>query len=67
LLNIKKKTAVSLKVLPKGKLSKWLTSKTAFLWLCVSGLNQTNLSENQIFHVHLKPKQNQIMVEGELA
>jgi hypothetical protein len=58
LLNIKKKTAVPLKVLLKGKLSICLTSKIAFLWLRVSGLNQPNLSENQAFHVHQKPKQN---------
>jgi hypothetical protein len=63
LLNFKKKTAVPLKVLPKGNLPKSLTSKTAFLWLCVSGLNQTNSSKNQAFHIHLKPEQNQIWLK----
>jgi len=52
LLNIKKKTAISLKALPKGKLSKSLTKKTSFLWLPVFWLN---LMENHIFHIHLKP------------
>jgi hypothetical protein len=52
LLNIKKKTAVSLKALPKGKLSKNLTNKISFLWLPVSWLN---LMESPIFHIHLNP------------
>jgi len=52
LLNIKKKTANSLKILPKGKLSKSLTNKASFLWLLVSWFT---LMESHIFHIHLKP------------
>jgi hypothetical protein len=67
LLNFKKKAHVSLKILPEGKLSKCLNSKSMFLWLCVSGLNQPNLLESQAFHVHLKPEKNEITVEGEVT
>jgi hypothetical protein len=63
LLKFKKKTAVSLKVLLKGKLSKSLTSKTSFLWLLVSWLN---LMENHIFRIHLKPTY-KITVKGEVT
>jgi hypothetical protein len=63
LLNFKKKTAVPLKILPKGKLSKSLTNKISFLWLLVSWLN---LMESHIFHVHLKPT-HKITVEGEVT
>jgi len=66
LLNFKKKTHVSLKILLEGNLSKCLNSKIMFLWLPVSGFNQQNLFENQAFHVHLKPTQ-KIVVEGELT
>jgi len=63
LLNFKKKTAVSLKTLPKGKLSKNLTKKIFFLWLLVSLLY---LMESHIFHIHLKPTY-KITVEGEVT
>jgi hypothetical protein len=64
LLNFKKKANVSLKILPEGKLSKCLNSKITFLWLPVCGLNQHNLFKN---HVHLKPKENEIVIEGEVT
>jgi hypothetical protein len=67
LLNFKKKARVSLKILPETKLSKCLNSKITFLWLPVSGLKQPNLLERQEFHIHLKPKQNEIAVEGEVT
>jgi hypothetical protein len=67
LLNFKKKANVSLKILPEGKLSKCLNSKITFLWLPVCGLNQPNLLESQAFHIHLKPKENEIAVEGEVT
>jgi hypothetical protein len=65
LLNFQKKPDNPLKILPQGKLSEYLKNKTAFLWLHVSTSGKTSFSENQIFHIHLKPKQNKITVDGE--
>jgi hypothetical protein len=50
---------------PQGKLSKYLKSETLFFWLPVCTTKKQIFPENQIFHVHLKPKQTEIVVEGE--
>jgi hypothetical protein len=65
LLNFQKKPDISLKMFGQSKLSECLKSKTTFLWLPVSGTEKTLFSGNQIFHVHLKPNQNQKAVQGE--
>jgi len=62
LLNIKKISVVSVKVLPKGKLSKYLTNKTEFSRLLVYRLNSVSLGQ---IHVHLKPTTQQLTVKGE--
>ena len=64
LLNFHKKPDIPLKMFPIGKLSEYLKSKTTFLWLPVFESEKTGFSKNQIFHVHLKPKQIE-MAEGE--
>ncbi len=65
LLNFQKKPIIQFKMLPLVKLSECLKSKIAFLWLPVSATKKTGFSENQIFHVHLKPKQTEKVVVGE--
>ena len=65
LLNFQKKPDIPLKILPQGKLYECLKSKTAFLWLPVSTTEKTGFSENQIFHIHLKPKETEKVVKGE--
>jgi hypothetical protein len=65
LLNFQKKPGIPLKMLQQSKLAECLKSKTSFLWLPVSATEKKNFWANQIFHVHLKPKQNKITVDGE--
>jgi hypothetical protein len=65
LLNFQKKTDIPLKKLVQSKLSECLKSKTTFLCLPVAGSEKKVFTENKIFHIHLKPKQNKITVKGE--
>ncbi len=65
LLNFQKKPDIPLKMLLQGKLAECLKSKITFLWLPVSATKKTSFWANQIFHIHLKPKQNKITVDGE--
>ena len=65
LLNFQKKPDIPLKKLMHSKLYECLKSKSTFLWLHVSSFGKKGFSENQIFHVHLKPKQSEIAVKGE--
>jgi hypothetical protein len=51
LLNIKKKTAVSLNFLPEGKLSACLKNNALFFWSRVSELVKLRFFSS---HVHLK-------------
>jgi hypothetical protein len=67
LLNFQKKPDIPLKKLTQSKLSEYLKSKTTFLWLPVSASEKKNFSENEIFHIHLKPRQNEITVKGEIT
>ncbi len=67
LLNFQKKLDMSLKMLSRSKLSECLKSKITFLWLPVSRTKKSGFWANQIFHIHLKPKQNKIKVEGEIT
>ena len=64
MLNIEKKTVVTLNHLLNSKLSKYLKGKTLFFWLHVFTIENIKLLMNQTFCIHLKAK-NQITVKGE--
>jgi hypothetical protein len=63
LLNIKKITFVSVKILSNGKFSKYLTSKKEFLCIYVFRANSTKFSQ---IHLHPKLTTQQSIVKGEI-
>jgi hypothetical protein len=64
LLNIQKKTQLSLKPLLESKLSKNSLNKTAFSCLTVSTPLISAFGKNYMFHIHSKPLQTKT-VKGE--
>ena len=66
LLNFKKKTAVSLKLLSNGKLSEYLKGKNVFFMVTCFWVSPTRIIGKPSFHVHLKPAQ-KITVKGEVT
>jgi len=64
LLNIQKKTQLSLKPLLESKLSKNSLNKTAFSCLTVSTSLISAIGKNYMFHIHSKPLQTKT-VKGE--
>jgi len=65
LLNFQKKPDISPKMFGQSKLSGYLKKKTSLLWLPISELSETRFLENQIFHVHPKPEQDETGHKGE--
>jgi hypothetical protein len=66
LLNIQKTANIPVKNLCGGELSANLKAKTVFSCLPVFKARKSGFSENQIFHIHLKPSVTKKTVEGEV-